>query len=194
MKRFLLVSLAVVTFGSLVWAGTAIYKQYMRAMEFDFSPMTYRIVTVSRRRIAFEVDLQITNKSDLDVVIMDYDFDVYINGSFATKIHQPPLLDNTGRPVIDPITHQPKKKEQRIAPMGDSIVTLVVDFDPNNVFKSVNKFEVITGIITDPSTIVVRFAGSFDIRVSGVKIEKIPYDDQFTLADMGVNPLIGQGS
>lgn len=194
MKRFLIGTFIVLFTGSVVWAGVSLYKQYVRAMDFDFDPVTYRIVSVSRRRIAFEVDLSITNKSDLDVVIMDYDFDVWVNGSFVTKIHAPPVLDDRGYPKTDPLTHEPIKKQQRIAPMTNSIITLVVDFDPNNVFKSAGKFEIISGIILDPTSIQVRFAGTFDMKVSGVKIEKISYDDHYTLAEMGAAPLIGQGS
>ncbi len=156
----------------LLFMGFSIYNQYNKAMDFCFNTVGWRPVTFSRRRMAFEVDLEIKNKSDLDVDITDYDLDVYIDGNYAVKVKSP-VDKQTGKP-----------KSQKLPPRGFGTITMLIDFNPDEVFKSVNKMDVITGIIFDPASVKIRFKGVFSVKVSGLGIDNFPYDGQYTLKDM----------
>lgn len=164
MKKLLVAGLFLTGFALVAWGGISLYNQFKLLMDYCFSPVGYRIISLTSRKFIFEIDLQIKNKSSISVGIVGYDFDITVNGVHATKVKS--------------------KTNQVLAANGFSILTMLVEFDPKTVFKNLGTLETLTQIIARPEEMKIGFSGTVSIDVEGIQVKDYEYVDEYSLKEM----------
>jgi hypothetical protein len=172
MKKIGIIALIIGGAGLLTWTAVTIYKNVMLLLDYCFNPVGYRIISLSLKRFLFEVDLQIKNKSDINVYITGYNFKIYVDGKFATTVHS----------STDAVTGGPLR--QLLKAKDFSILTLQVDFDPKDVFKAVASVTEIQKAILKPEDMLIGFDGTVSIEVEGVAVKDYAYKDAYSLKYM----------
>lgn len=172
MKRVIILGLFLSGFALLAMGGIGLYHQYNLLMDYCFNPVGYKIISLSHEKFTFEVDLQIKNKSSIDVSITGYDFNISVDGQPATRV----------KSKTDSVTGGPMN--QKLSANDFSILTMVVEFDPRKVFTAIGNITEITKIIAHPETMMIGFNGKVSIEVEGISVKDYNYIDQYSLKDM----------
>lgn len=113
-KYWIIAGVVGVTGATAYW----IYGQYKKLMKnvTGFKSMTPQIITLDR--IKMNIVVNYTNKMDIDVVLTDQQYDIYLDGYYATTLKNP-----------DTITLKANATTE---------IPLDLDFNPSQVFKQLN--------------------------------------------------------
>lgn len=164
MKKVLIPALILAT-GGLIFG---FYKHFQRqatlAMDFCYTIKGFKIIEISKKRIALQIDLWFKNKSKLDLKIMGYDFDIFINNQKVTKV-----VSN---------------EKQTLAGESFSVLSFTIDFDPNTKWDSKELLTILAYAISDKSKVVIRTTGYVSAGINFVKIENLPITIDYTLAEL----------
>jgi len=158
MKKLLLIGLAI--------AGTVSaysYHQYKLLMDYCLSFAGYNVKKLSVKRIIIELTFQIKNKSDIDIKVTSFDFNIYLNGIYATRIKS--------------------SKEQIIKANGSSIISLLVDIEPQKN-KQLANWNFLSKAISDIGGIKVKTAGVISLKAFGASLKNQPVEIEMPLRDM----------
>jgi LEA14-like dessication related protein len=160
MKKVLIISGILVGIGALAWY---LKRQANLLMEYCFNFVGYKITTMTRDRITIELQLQIKNKSDLEVTINSYDFSAYLNGAYITKVRS--------------------KTPQKIAPKGFSVLSLLIDVEPRKN-KDLANWAFLSRILFDINNITVKISGGVNVSALGISPGVIPVNVEMKLKQM----------
>ena len=113
-KYWILAAVIGVTGATAIWARGQ-YKKLMKNIT-AFKSMKLNILTLDRVKMDIVVDY--TNKMDVDVVLTDQKYDIYLDGYYATTLTNP--------------------NELVLKANATTPIPLDLDFNPAQVFKQLN--------------------------------------------------------
>ena len=119
------------------------------------------IKNLSLKNIAFDLVVDYTNQMDIDIVLTNQEYDVYLNNIYTTT------LKNPNKVVL--------------AKNATSQIPLKVDFDPKDIYTklAVNPLS----FLSDPKKIMVKLDMRLRVKLLFFNIN-VPYSYQDTLARM----------
>ncbi len=138
--------------------GYFIYQFHVLG-DFKVKLIGQRIIQTTATRVQVELTLQVTNDSDLDVVINSYDVDLTVNNNFVSK-----LTSNMS---------------QLIRSKGASDFKLMLDFNPQLVLKQALNLDFLKSLISSKESINIGLTGTASI-MNGLK--NIPINVQTKLS------------
>lgn len=160
MKKALIIGGILIGVGALAWY---IKRQANLLKDFCFNFVGYKIINLNRDRITIELKLDIKNKSDIDVTINGYNFDIFMNGAYVSKVLS--------------------KKVQKIAKHGFSILNLTVDIEPKKN-KSLANWDFLSRVLLDVNNIKVKIKGDLSATALGINAKNVPVDLEMKLKEM----------
>lgn len=160
MKKALIIGGVVIGLGALAWY---IYRQANLLLNFCFNFVGYKIHTLNRDKISIELKLSIKNRSGLDVTIDSYNFDVFMNGAFVTKIRS--------------------NKNQVIAKHSFSVLSLMVDVEPKKN-KDLANWDFLSRVLFDVNNIKFKITGTVSAKALGISASNVPVDIEMKLKEM----------
>lgn len=159
MKKVLIIA-GIIGVGALAWY---LHRQANLLMQYCFNFTGYKIITLNRDRITIEIELQVRNKSDLDITISGYNFEVFLNGAYVTQIGS--------------------QKPQKIAKNSFSTLVLVIDVEPRKN-KQLANWDTLSRILLDFKNTRVRIKGSISATALGISAKDINVDVESKLKEM----------
>lgn len=160
MKRVLIIAGIIAGIGGLAWY---LHRQANLLMQYCFNFTGYKILELNRDIISIEVKLQMKNKSDLEVTISGYEFDVYLNGAYVTKVSS--------------------NKMQKVAKRDFSTIVLKIDVEPRKN-KELANWDTLSRILLDFKNTRVKIKGSVSATALGISAKDIPVSLEMKLKEM----------
>lgn len=156
-KYWILAATVGVTATTAYWA----YGQYKKMLKNIIGFNSITIKNLSLKNIAFDLVVDYTNKMDIDIVLTNQEYDVYLNNIYTTT------LKNPNKVVL--------------AANATSQIPLKVDFDPKDIYTklAVNPLS----FLSDPKKIMVKLDMRLKVKLLFFNIN-VPYTYQDTLARM----------
>lgn len=137
------------------------YLQYKKLMNYTIKLKALKIKNLSAKLINFDLFINFTNNSDLQFVISDQDYKVFLNDKFVSKISNP--------------------NDTIIAPKSTSVLPINIGFNPTDVLNLLGKN--LTTILIAPETINLRVEIKLKVAIYGIKVS-IPYIYTATLKEI----------
>lgn len=148
----------------LIGTGAAFsYHQAKLLMDYCLSFVGYKVVKLSFKRIIIEMKFQIKNKSNIDITVTSFDFNVYMNGIYATKIKS--------------------SKQQIIKADSSSVISLLVDIEPQKN-KRLADLDFLSQALTNIGGIRVGISGTLSLKAFGVSVKDQQVEIEMPLRDM----------
>lgn len=156
-KYWILAATVGVTATTAYWA----YGQYKKMLKNIIGFNSITIKNLSLKNIAFDLVVNYTNKMDIDIVLTNQEYDVYLNNIYTTT------LKNPNKVVL--------------AANATSKIPLNVSIDPKDIYSklSINP----ASFLTDPKKIIVKLDMRLKVKLLFFNIN-VPYTYQDTLARM----------
>ncbi len=155
-----------VLFGSLALlagVGYYFYKQAKKAYDFCYKIKKVKINKLNRAYTSIDLTFDFQNKSKLEFMVTKQDFDVLINGTLVTKIQS--------------------NQSFALRPEAWSPLTTTINFNPDEVFKSVKSIEFLKNMLGGTDKIKLKVVGKIGVK-SGVVSATIPLDITYTLKEL----------
>jgi LEA14-like dessication related protein len=83
LKKTLIISGVI---GGAAVIGYLFYKEIVKAMDFTIKPKGVKSLGVSNRTLKLLVNIGVQNKSNLQFILKNQEYDIYINGIFITRL------------------------------------------------------------------------------------------------------------
>lgn len=125
-----------------------------------------KIITIGVNKVKAEVFIKFKNRSNTDVKILKYKFEVFMNGIKISDV-----FSDTKQPLNG----------------GDmSDLSIMIDANPKEIFKSDRKKleEVAKYLALDKSKVIFKIIGSVSVGVWGLTASSIPIDFSLNLKEM----------
>lgn len=156
----------IILFGSialLAGVGYYFYRQAKKASDFCYKIKKVKINKLNRAFTSIDLTFDFQNKSKLEFMVTNQDFDVFINDILVTKI----------------------KSNQSFAlrPEAWSPLTTTINFNPDEVFKSVKSIDFLKNMLGGTDKIKIKVVGKIGVK-SGVISANIPIDITQTLKEL----------
>jgi hypothetical protein len=139
------------------------YSQAKKAYDFCYKVKKLKILKLNRAFTSLEITFDFQNKSKLEFMVTSQDFDVFINETFVTKIQS--------------------KQVSALRPESWSPLTTIINFNPDEVFKSVKSIEFLKNMLGGTDKIKLKVVGKVGVK-SGVVSATIPLDITYTLKEL----------
>lgn len=157
----------VILVGSLlVLTGAAWYVITQTALLTDIKTdfAGYKVTGLSTKKISIELNLKVSNKSSIGIVLTGYDLQVSANNKpFARVVSDKPVS---------------------IAPKSDSIVTINVSAAYADIIGTLTSEDVLKPLISDKTKVNIRVYGTISGKVgNAISIKKYPVDLTAPLSD-----------
>lgn len=152
------------TLGAVSLLLLAGYLQYKKLMDYAIKFKGIKIKQLSATIFNFDLFINFTNNSDINFVITEQDYKVFLNDKFVTKIVN--------------------KTPTTILPATTSIIPVNVNFNPSEVLKLLGSN--LTTILVTPEKITVKVDVKLKVSLYGIKIS-IPYVYIATLKELMAN-------
>ena len=159
MKRGLIIFGIIGMAAGLTWY---IRRQIRLLGDYCFEMKGHRVTYLRLQRTVVEVDLEVLNRSDIDVKIDSYAFNVSVNGTMVSRVLS--------------------KGPRTLTAKGKTILTLIIDFDPRVVLKRALTVDMLTGITKGDLTISLD--GTVSVSHAGIKAKNVPVKLTKKLKDM----------
>ena len=158
MKKILIIA-------GLLIGGTSIYSyyQYNQLMKYCLSFVGYKVKQLSLKRIVIELNFRIKNNSDIDIKLTSFDFEICLNGIYATRINS--------------------SKDQIIKSRSFSTINLLVDVQPQKN-KALASWSFLQKALSDIGGIKVKAEGKITVKAIGIEAKDQPVSIEMPLRDM----------
>lgn len=160
MKKVLIIAGILGGLGALAWY---LHRQANLLMQYCFNFTGYKIINLNRDRITIDLQLQMRNKSDLEITISGYQFEVFLNGAYVTKVSS--------------------NKIQKIAKNSFSTIILTLDVEPRKN-KQLANWDVLSRILLDFKNTKVRIKGDVSATALGISAKDLNVDLEMKLKEM----------
>lgn len=158
MKKILIIA------GLLIGSASVYsYYQYNQLMKYCLSFVGYKIKNLSFSRIVIELNFRIKNNSDIDIKVTSFDFDIFMNGIYATKVKS--------------------STEQKIKSRSFSNISLLIDIEPQKN-KALASWSFLSKALSDIGGIKVKASGTITVKALGVEAKDQPVSIEMPLRDM----------
>lgn len=165
-KKIAIWSGVVLGAGALLYFGyNYVQNQIKLLTKLGYKFVGYKILKLSTKQIAVDVDLELENQADVGITINGYNVDVSMNGQNVVKLYD-------------------DKLSQYIAPNSKSIVTLNVNFVPNDIIKQAFNLQNILLSLTNPDAIIFGFKGFVSAKTTGLMVKNYPLNVAMPLSKM----------
>lgn len=164
MFRSLAILSVVIITGVVGWH---FYTQAKLLADYCFNVVGHRIIRASWKEIVMQMDFQVYNKSDISIVVDNYDLGVYINKHFVSKVSNP--------------------VGQTLAPNSRSIITLIISFTPKQALGGIFNLDFIKGAM-DKQKIMIGLSGFVTVSHQGIRLKNLPVQIEMPLSEMIPKP------
>lgn len=148
--------------------ASGIYLFYKRqialALQYAYKISKVKLYHIRKDSFSFELFVKIMNKSDFSLVINGYDLDVIMNGRKIANVAS--------------------NKQYKIYPTNTSEISLMIDFDPSQVFDKNYLSELLSYAVVDQSKLKLQITGALNISMDFINLKKLKFDYQTTLAQI----------
>ena len=142
--------------------GFGLYKffqgQLKAAMNFCYKISGFKVIELSKNRVAFNLDIKFLQNSNFNVLINGYTLDIFINGRKITSVSS-------------------------ATPMNVSYLNAKVDIKPSAVLDTPYLIGLASKALMDKSNFIVKTVGTVNVSTSGISM-KAPIDITMSLADI----------
>lgn len=154
----------LILLGLAVAGGAAYsYRQAKLLMDYSVGYVNYKIISKTIKRITIQLKLKIENKSDIKIIVTGFDFNIYLNGIYTTRV---------------------KSSEEQVISANDfSIITLLVDVEPLKN-KKLASWNFLQKALSDILGIKIKTEGTLSIKAFGVSVKDQPLTIEMPLRDM----------
>jgi LEA14-like dessication related protein len=121
------------------------YLQYRKLMNYTVKLGGAKFKNISAKVFNFDLFIKFTNNSDINFVIADQEYKVYLNGKFVTKV-------TNGTDVT-------------VLPKATNTIPVNIDFNPTDVLSLLGKN--FTNILLHPETITIKVDGKLKVKLYG---------------------------
>ena len=156
--------LALISISLLIYTAVSIANRLSLLKYVDIKIVKYDILKVSSDNIAIRLYLRLTNPSDIEIKIKDFNFTIYINGKSITD------YDYAIAQTLEP------KKSLRIP--------IEVQFDPKKIINIAIQKDVIEGLLLNIKQLKIQIKGYFSVSHKFIDLKKLPFDYQTTLFEI----------
>jgi LEA14-like dessication related protein len=137
------------------------YLQYRKLMNYTVKLGGVKFKQVTSKVFNFDLFIKFTNNSDINFVVSDQEYKVYLNDKFVTKISN-----------AEPVT---------ILPNATNVIPVNVVFDPTVVLNMLGKN--LSSILLSPETINIKVDGKLKAKLYGFT-KSIPFVFEKNLKDL----------
>lgn len=153
-------------FGGIALGVTAIglylKKQFDGIYNAKWTIGKVKNLKVALDRVSFTLFYNVENKGDLSVIISEQNYDVFINGTFVSKINSP--------------------TDVKISSRGTSQIPFFVSFVPKDLVRA--GLSNISDLLNNQANVKILIKGALNIKAGIVSLKKFPFELPFTLADV----------
>lgn len=153
-------------FGGIAVAGIALFvylkKQYDLLYNACYTIAGGVIHSLGLDKVKLTLFFKIVNESDINVEILNMDFNIYVNNMFVTKIL--------------------KKEPQLLKSNTDTIIKLDVEFNPADLLRA--GISSIEPILYDKEKLVITTKGTLSVKSGIIKLNKFPFSVDVTLKEL----------
>lgn len=149
----------------LLGLGYGIYQYYMTQASIlenlDYKILRVKVIGANLQRVEIQLDLEITNDSNISVTITDYYFDVMLNGQKVGEIRNASInqiLNNNG---------------------GKSFFPLNIVINTSSFLKS----NLVLGLVESIKDSTITYKGYFGIKKGFIKFKNIPLNETLKLRE-----------
>jgi LEA14-like dessication related protein len=156
-KVFILVGLGGLAYG--------VYNYYMQQLEilnnWDYRILGGKIVNINPLKVTLQIDVEVTNDSNISVTITDYYFDIFLNGVKVGVVKNASL-------------------NQRLeANGGKSFLPMLIEIETTQFLKG----NVVLGLIESVKNSTLTQKGYFGLKKGLLKYRNIPFEYTYKLKD-----------
>lgn len=156
-KVFILVGLGGLAYG--------VYNYYMQQLEilnnWDYRILGGKIVNINPLKVTLQIDVEVTNDSNISVTITDYYFDIFLNGVKVGVVKNASL-------------------NQRLeANGGKSFLPMLIEIQTTQFLKG----NVVLGLIESVKNSTLTQKGYFGLKKGLLKYRNIPFEYTYKLKD-----------
>lgn len=137
------------------------YLQYRKLMNYTVKVGGAKFKQITAKVFNFDLFIKFTNNSDINFVISEQEYKVYINDKFVTKI-------TNGTDVT-------------ILPKATNTIPVNIDFNPTDALNILGKN--FTAILVHPENINLKVDGKLKVKLYGFT-KAIPFVFESTLKDL----------
>ena len=137
------------------------YLQYRKLMNYTIKLGGAKFKQVTAKVFNFDLFIKFTNNSNINFVISEQEYKVYLNDKFVTKISN--------------------QNDVTILPQATNTIPVNIDFNPTEVFTLIGGN--ITNILLKPETIKVKVDGKLKAKLYGFT-KSIPFVYEATLKEL----------
>lgn len=138
--------------GIVTIVGALAYLQYKKIMNYTLGYKGFKLRSLGKDIISFDLFLNYTNYADIDITLVEQEYKVYINDNYVTRASN--------------------GSSNYIKANSTSVIGVNVAFDPRVVFKAINK--TYTEVALNPSKVILKVDIKLKVKVFGIKVN-IPY-------------------
>lgn len=143
MNRKELITIGLIGFGVISAIVTYLAIQAKKLGDYCYNVVGNKITKVGLNQSAFDIYLSVKNKSNINVIVKSYSFNVSINGTYISTIAS--------------------ATPQNLQANSASTFTLSVSFSPAQVLKSAVSTNILSNFILDPSALNISIVGTINI-------------------------------
>ena len=160
MKRGLIIGLIV---AAILVVVAYLYMQYRRLLDATWTFAGTKLKSFAFDKLSAEINFDIDNRGDLEVVVSEQEYDVFLNNSF--------------------ISHVSNKEDVTIAAQSVSRMPLAVEIKTQDFIKALgSNWKAI--LLGDKSNVIIKIKGFFTLKVGLLAVKKLPFEMSLTLKEI----------
>ncbi len=121
------------------------YLQYRKLMNYTVKLGGVKFKQITAKVFNFDLFIKFTNNSDINFVISEQEYSVYLNDKFVTKIKN--------------------KDDVTVLPKATNSIPVNINFNPTEVLNLLGKN--FTNILLHPETIAIKVDGKLKVKLYG---------------------------
>lgn len=117
---------------------------------------------ISFNKMSFTMLLNISNKSDIDFMVTNQKYNIYVNGMLVAVVQNP--------------------NDIKVRAKGMSTVNIDIDFNPQDLLKK--GIENIASLIQNKNNIIIEVKGYLSLKAGVVNVKNYEVDERISLKEL----------
>lgn len=117
---------------------------------------------ISFNKMSFTMLLNISNKSDIDFMVTNQKYNIYVNGMLVAVVQNP--------------------NDIKVRAKGMSTVNIDIDFNPQDLLKK--GIENIASLIQNKNNIIIEVKGYLSLKAGVVNVKNYEVDERLSLKEL----------